>query len=99
MSDAEENKPAEGAEPITIRVRDQVSLNKREKQAIMEGVNTLVKIAALLHDTQDWTRARPPHSCRVVSTFLVVIVSPASERGKREREREPAIVQLPSPRI
>ena len=25
MSDGEENKPAEGSEPITIRVRDQVS--------------------------------------------------------------------------
>jgi hypothetical protein len=28
MSDAEENKPAEGSEPITIRVRDQVSAKK-----------------------------------------------------------------------
>lgn len=32
MSDAEENKPAEGSEPITIRVRDQVSVTIKKQQ-------------------------------------------------------------------
>jgi hypothetical protein len=32
MSDAEENKPPEGSEPITIRVRDQVRFTIKKQQ-------------------------------------------------------------------
>ena len=38
MSDAEENKAAEGSEPITIRVRDQVSVKcKKHKEKKQRG--------------------------------------------------------------